>query len=121
MYKDLKRYHAALSIKIDGLSKDAADKALSMHVERVRDFQHERLVHLIVTLFFGGMVVAGAISLYVATQSGLTGQVVRLLQMAVGILLITEFFYIGYYYQLENGVQKLYTLTARLQAIVSSK
>jgi hypothetical protein len=65
-------------------------------------FQHERWVHLLITLFFGLMFFGSVIAELWLMNTGL---------LAVGaILLIMLGFYIGHYFVLENGVQKLYRL-----------
>lgn len=81
------------------------------HMDRVRDFQHERLVHLLVTLFFGAFSLA-SIGLYmtlintdIALLSGALAFVVSSLEVA----------YIYHYYKLENGVQSLYKITRQFE------
>ncbi len=65
-------------------------------------FQHERLVHLIVTALFGLLAM-------LALLCGLVrpGMAVEALLL---ILLVVLGFYVRHYYHLENGVQKLYGL-----------
>ena len=100
---------------------DALQAFYANHTSRVRDFQHERLIHLLVTLFFGFLflVALGAffliLSLPIAADPLLSG----LAAILATLLLATEVFYIRHYYQLENGVQRLYTLTERLAALIA--
>jgi hypothetical protein len=92
------------------------------HVVRVRDFQHERLIHLLVTFFFGGLFLLSLFGVIVSIRfaadpsgpllTGLTGALAL-------ILLITEVFYVRHYYKLENGTQALYALTVRLHVITA--
>ena len=63
-------------------------------------FQHERLVHLIVTITFAILTMLAILGTIYAPQPALFALVVLLL-----VLLIP---YIRHYYILENGVQKLY-------------
>ncbi len=64
-------------------------------------FQHERLIHLIVTVLF-------ALLTFMALGLALTGDNVYTF-ILVGALLILLIPYIKHYYLLENGTQKLYT------------
>jgi 4-amino-4-deoxy-L-arabinose transferase-like glycosyltransferase len=72
------------------------------HDAQIRYMQHERLIHLLVTLFVGLFTLIAV--LHVATRPSL----------AVGVLavLLTALFvpYIAHYYRLENGVQRWYEL-----------
>lgn len=84
------------------------------HGQRLSEFQHERLVHLLVTLFFGFLVLCFAgLLLWVATLgiTVLTG----LAGLLALIIVVTEVFYVAHYYRLENGVQRLYTLSEKLR------
>ena len=68
---------------------------------QIQFFQHERLVHLIVTVTFA-ILTFGA----VACSLFMPGPGVLLLTVLLLVLLVP---YIRHYYILENGVQKLYT------------
>ncbi len=72
-------------------------------------FQHERLVHLIVTVLFALMTIF-VFALAVTVFSLWTGALLLLLL----VLLIP---YIRHYYILENGTQKLYQYYDRLEAL----
>lgn len=63
-------------------------------------FQHERLVHLIVTVVFALLTMLAILGTLIAPQPALFLLILFLL-----ILLVP---YIRHYYILENGVQKLY-------------
>lgn len=91
------------------------------HVTRVRDFQHERLIHLLVTFFFAGLLLlsaaGGLIALTLAADR--SGPTLNILSWSLCVILfVTEAFYIRHYFKLENGTQKLYKLTDRLNAIL---
>lgn len=111
MDKALTRYYDEMLGRIKASGATAELRAY--HAERVREFQHERLVHLIITLFFGGLTL-----LFFGVLVWVTTLAITLLTVLVGILvaivLVLELFYISYYYRLENGVQRLYQLTDRL-------
>ena len=83
------------------LKEDKVDKNLPEEVYSwIQFFQHERLVHLIVTFFVGLAMVLFFIG-FLITQN--------LLVFVLFLLLLCLFIpYIFHYYYLENNVQKLY-------------
>jgi hypothetical protein len=92
-------------------------KLNDFHQIVVRDFQHERLIHLIVTFFFSGLLIVAIICLfllslvpvsYTANYLGLSLLLICL------ILSVTDVFYVRHYYRLENGTQRLYDLSRKL-------
>ena len=100
MKQDLKTYLE----KIDNiLKKDKIkdkEKTLKDHLIQIKFFQHERLIHLIVTALFSLLFIIT----FLYTISSITiGSV--LLSFMFLLLLIP---YIFHYYFLENSVQKLY-------------
>ena len=53
MQKKILAYEKFIAGKVsDELSEKERTKLAELHCEMVRNFQHERLIHLIVTLFF---------------------------------------------------------------------
>lgn len=91
------------------------------HTTRVHDFQHERLIHLLVTFFFAGLLLlsaaGGLVALTLAADK--SGPALNILSWSLCIILfITEGFYIRHYFKLENGTQKLYRITDRINAIL---
>lgn len=107
MEERLKRYLQ----RLEELKQQAGDGQVPSGEERrklmddlliqISFFQHERLIHLIVTVLFALMTTATMLGMLVTTQPILIALMVLLL-----VLLIP---YIRHYYILENGVQKLYT------------
>lgn len=74
------------------------------HLVKINFFQHERLIHLIVTLSFALLtLVSILISKYYCSFIFITI-----------VLLICLVFYIVHYYYLENGVQYLYKQYERM-------
>jgi len=73
------------------------------HLTRIGFMQHERLIHLLVTIAFGFLMF---LILFGSILSGIsdTGTVILLI-----FILLT--YYIIHYYILENGVQRWYVLT----------
>lgn len=83
-------------------------KLAEYHKEMVANFQHERLIHLLVTFFFGAFaIVMLSVSGWSVGEYGIVLQLSPLYILTI-ILTILEFFYIKHYYFLENHIQKLY-------------
>lgn len=78
------------------------DKIRKYHRVQIMFMQHERLVHMMVTLFFGFLL---AFSLFMALFLDLA--VLLLLVLFIGVL---EIFYLVHLYRLETGVQRWYGL-----------
>jgi len=76
------------------------------HKVQIEFLQHERLVHLMVTLAFA----AFSITSYIITGF-LTTVPMILLDLILTTMLI---FYIVHYYRLENGIQRWYDLYNRI-------
>lgn len=82
------------------------ERLINYNKTRIQFFQHERLIHLLVTLCFGCLLL---LSVFFAT----------LLEKIVFIPLIIMFLvlvipYIIHYYKLENMVQRLYIIDKEL-------
>jgi len=74
-------------------------------------FQHERLVHLLITFFFGLMFFGSVIAELWLINAGNNLVFLNAGLLVVGvILLIMLGFYVWHYFIMENGVQKLYQL-----------
>ena len=82
------------------------DAAIQEHLVQVSFFQHERLIHLLVTLAFALMELASALVALLTAQ--LFAAVLTLLLL---VLLVP---YIVHYYYLENETQKLYAQYDRM-------
>lgn len=67
---------------------------------------HERLVHLLVTLFFGMLL------LIIVFAAILLKHI--LLGVLFMILAIVVIFYVLHYYRLENGIQRLYNISNQI-------
>lgn len=74
-------------------------------------FQHERLIHLLVTLAFALLMVL-FLALMLLTK-------IWLLAAVFGLIFILLIFYFIHYYRLENGVQKLYSLYDKVSENIS--
>ena len=91
---------------IDSGENQNWDKLREYHKVQIEFMQHERLVHMIVTLFFGMFL---AISLALAL-------ILHLLFMVaiVVVIAIVEIFYMLHLYKLETGVQRWYGIYKEL-------
>ncbi|MDD2483263.1 MAG: hypothetical protein PHE32_01140 [Candidatus Shapirobacteria bacterium] len=80
---------------------------LEHHREAIKFMQHERLIHLLVTLAFGILFVISMMFSLVCSS--------WLLMVVDFLLLILLVPYIFHYFRLENGVQKLYWIDKLIQ------
>lgn len=110
MTKQIRAYLAVLEQFFS--SEHTEGELLKMRAEllqRIAFYQHERIVHLIVTMSFG---VFFMLSLILVLNIG-----------GVGLLLLTVLFlamlaaYIKHYYFLENSVQKMYQYYFKVEKI----
>ena len=110
MTKQIKAYLALLEQFFS--VEHETDELLKMRAEllqRIAFYQHERLVHLLVTLFFA---VFFLISLALMLTVGGWGPI-TLTILFLGLLVP----YIKHYYFLENSVQKMYTYYYKIEKI----
>lgn len=118
MEKALKNHLKAVEAALVALTGKSADQEqirlwLAWHLSQVQAFQHERFIHLIVTLFFAFLLLAA----FVGTIIYPGWQFLAL----DAVLLITLLFYIKHYFFLENNVQKLYSLTGQFYRLLGMK
>ena len=102
-----KRIDALLQNMPDGINWS---DILSEHLQQIAFFQHERLVHLIVTMT---VAVLTLLSMGIA----LVTQIMTML-LLTGVLAVLLIPYILHYYLLENEVQKMYTQYDRMLELV---
>ncbi len=125
MDKSLRSYIEYIESQVSQLDdkkgKQKAEDLYYYHIDRVHDFQHERLIHLLVTLFFSGLLVLSIIGMLWIATLNVSGMVLLsvLLLILGAILFVTVLFYVRHYYRLENGVQRLYLSTEKLRAIIA--
>jgi hypothetical protein len=102
--------------------KDDIQKLNYYHQKTVRDFQHERLIHLAVTFFFAALLLLSIVAIFLLAllPAAYDYTLLGTLVLAICIILfITEFFYVRHYYRLENGTQRLYLLSKKLYELGS--
>jgi hypothetical protein len=106
MWDELKRHERFVGEFLVEASPSDLAAVRDHHHRRVRDFQHERLIHLLVTLF---------VALFELLAMGwlLHEPSVAAAQLA-GLLLVLTAAYLLHYFRLENGVQRLYLLSRQL-------
>ncbi len=100
MRYDLKNYLTEIDKLLSEDKIKNKDEILENHLHQISFFQHERFVHLIVTVFVGICT-----TLFLLFGILLSNIYVLLLFGLTFILFVP---YIFHYYFLENGVQKLY-------------
>lgn len=124
---EIKKFEIQLAQSRKSRSKELvikkASKLNKYNNEMIKNFQHERLIHLIVTFFFAGLLMLAIFTFYnifsnlnVANYNILCA----LSSVIVVILGLTELFYIKHYYILENNTQKLYDLSEKLYKIIEN-
>ena len=112
MKNEVKEYLSEVEIRLK--DTDGIDEAfLSEMLTRIGFYQHERLIHLIVTMTFAIMTVLAFFML--VTAYSLPALLLSLLFLGLVIP------YIAHYFFLENSVQKLYKLYYRALDIAKTK
>ena len=97
----MKKYLYDYIKEIDKLldsNKDIKDDLIKKHLIKINFFQHERLIHLLVTLFYAVIFLIFMGLCYIH----------YIFFPVAGILLIFLICYVLHYFHLENGVQYLY-------------
>ena len=82
------------------LSQEEWKREVEKHLIQISFFQHERLIHLIVTVVFALLEMLTFLTLLFSFSLSLMA-----LTLLIMVLLVP---YIKHYYILENGVQKMY-------------
>lgn len=101
MRKYFSEYIAFISAALDSDDTDFAALKSEMLV-KIGFMQHERLIHLLVTILFALLMFMSLIAFFVSQIVGMLAAAVLMLALLIP--------YIAHYYFLENGVQKLYAL-----------
>lgn len=87
------------------------------HFEMLESFQHERLIHLVVTLFFAMITVTFLfIAAWTTVAYDLRQEMMPLYILSI-ILAVLTGFYVRHYYFLENRIQELYKYTREIAGI----
>lgn len=102
MWRYMLEHEAFLTAALDSGEKINLEQLREYHRTRIKFAQHERLIHLLVTLAFALFFL---LSVFLAMLVEKTGTL--LLSLLFLALLVP---YIIYYYRLENSVQKWYRI-----------
>ena len=97
----MKEYIMDYIKEIDDLlnnSKKISNDVIEKHLIKINFFQHERLIHLLVTLFY-------ALFFMIFIGFGFVHFIFYLVAIVLSIFLL---FYVVHYFRLENGVQYMY-------------
>lgn len=111
MREYMKDYIDSIDKYIKEDKKKDIDNVINNHLIKVGFFQHERLIHLYVTLFYA------IITLFFLSLTILSWIFIPI----VIIVMIFLILYIYHYFYLENCVQYMYKQYDKLKEIVSSK
>jgi hypothetical protein len=104
MIKELRKCQKAINeLLTDENTSADFNKECEKLLVKIKFFQHERLIHLIVTMTMSLLTVIVAISLLTVGDAVL----VPLMLLFVMLLALTGA-YLSHYFKLENGVQRLY-------------
>lgn len=122
------RDYVMSEIKRIDLIKNNQDKSdafrflLTYHDMQVKNFQHERHIHLLVTITFGFIAIGflAVLFIWLWVDNNQLDIVTILLTMVSLTLIILEGFYVRFYYHLENKTQHLYKLGADIYQKIQS-
>lgn len=113
MEKRLKRYLVNLEglLNQSGLTQSQCQATAADLLVQISFFQHERLIHLIVTVTFAILALMTLLGLVMSGNIGFAASLFLIL-----VLLIP---YIRFYFLLEKGVQKLYDYYDKLSSLAA--
>lgn len=112
MTKRIKKYLADAQAALASGNKGYADTLLI----QIGFAQHERLIHLLVTLFFAAFTLAEIVTFALVGSASLTTAGVYLpLSAILALFLMLTAAYIVHYFFLENSVQKMYDIYMKLK------
>lgn len=119
MEKRIKEYEDFIKKRMKNPSKEL----VAYHREMLQNFQHERLVHLLIMIFFV------ALTLAITSVCMTTMCIVQMkywleflpLMIATVIMWVLSICYVKHYYFLENHVQALYDVSRKLYEELDDK
>lgn len=94
------------------------EKILEEHLTQIAFFQHERLIHLIVTVLFAMLEIMSILGTVILSAMESGNIAISILTILLLVLLIP---YIRHYYILENEVQKMYVQYDKLLEKIEEK
>ena len=118
MEKKIRQYEQFMAkVTSEKLDEKKREKLARYHFEMMESFQHERHIHLLVTLFFSFMTIVFLFIAAWATATYDLHQEMILLLILTAILATLTGFYVRHYYFLENHIQALYKYTRKLSGV----
>lgn len=117
MEKKIREYEKYIAREAGRSEMSAAERArlADLHSEMMVNFQHERLIHLMVTLFFALItVIIIFVVAWLVLNYGVMMEMIPLFALVVVLVVLTGC-YVRHYYFLENHVQGLYKYTEKLR------
>ncbi|MDP3385998.1 MAG: hypothetical protein Q8S24_02095 [Eubacteriales bacterium] len=102
MYKYMKNHEKSMMSFLNSKDYDNWNVLIDYHKTQIEFIQHERLIHLIITIGIAIILAVLFNALMLSSNSGLLIIVLMLVAM--------ELFYIIHYYKLENGIQRWYEI-----------
>lgn len=109
MRKYLYDYIAYIDDKIDNRKID--NNLINEHLIKIQFFQHERFIHLIVTVFY-------ALFMFIFFALSLIHWIFTIIALILTVFVLC---YIFHYFKLENGVQYLYKQYDMMKEIMSKE
>ena len=106
----LKAVEAALADESGKIDLDALKKE---HLQQIEFIQHERLIHLMVTIMVIIILFIGLVIFFITSITAFA--------IVDALLLILAFCYLGYYFFIENTTQKLYCIYNRICLKIDEK
>lgn len=107
MKKRIIEYRTRMDVILENGERDDWEQVMEEHLQQVAFFQHERLIHLLVTLAFALFELLALGVFILSSNPGFAALACVLL-----VLLVP---YVRHYYLLENEVQYMYKQYDRLQ------
>jgi hypothetical protein len=101
MEKRLQNYLAYMAALDKDMSAEERENLRREMLVQIGFFQHERLIHLIVTVTFAILLILALLASLIVPSAPL--------YILIALLLLLLIPYIRHYYILENGTQKLYS------------
>ena len=115
MKKYISEYMASvkkfISDDLSSADKETISKVLKELEIKIQYFQHERLIHLIVTVLFAIMEIMSILGMFLITN------LVPLVLACMFLVLLVP--YVMHYYFLENSVQEMYKLRDKIKEALS--
>lgn len=98
--------------------KERGKRLFELHSEMVKNFQHERLIHLLVMLFFVGITIL-LLGVTIGLELFMVLPTSMLIMLGILDLMMTgiSIAYVRHYYFLENHVQGLYKYFEKIREL----